>query len=188
MKDQNKEYLFRALGEVGSDLVNMAEKRTAFPNRWRRWGTIAAGLVLVVCLTTLALPYFPKGCGASSESDAGSYARSGDQNEAPAEAADAAGMSEETEEDAIEGADMPAAYGAEPLRFAVDGAVYELQSDAPIPLETPPEDLGSVQGVVSASDWEELLGCTVYAAADGAVYVETAEGYYAALPGPEDAD
>ncbi len=188
MKDRDQEYLFCALGEVGSDLVNRAEKQTAFSDRWRRWGTIAAGLVLVVCLTTLALPYFPVGCGAASESAANGAARSADQNEKTAVAADEAGMPETTADSAEEDAEKPAAYAASPVCFEVDGAAYELRSDEPVPPETPPEDLGSVQGVVTASDWEELLGCTVYTAADGAVYVETAEGYYAASPGPEDAD
>lgn len=182
MKEQQKEDLFRALGEVGSDLVDMAEKRTFAPRRWRRWGSIAAGLAVAVCLTALALPYFPSGCGASSENTE-DYSRSApDENEAAYE-----------EETAAEGRDSAAAYDADAggttespsdaeagIRFAVDGVWYEIAPGLEAPLSGRPEDLGSVRGIVTEADWEELDGCTVYAAGGGsqAVYVQTADGYY----------
>lgn len=61
-----EEKLFRAIGEVGGDLIDMAEKRVFTPSRWRRWGSIAACLAVILCLSTLALPYFPMGCGSSA--------------------------------------------------------------------------------------------------------------------------
>lgn len=62
----NAEKLFSALGDVGEDLLQMAEQRR-FVNPWRRWGVLAACFALVVSFSVLALPYFPMGCGASSE-------------------------------------------------------------------------------------------------------------------------
>lgn len=61
-----KEDLFQALGEVGDDLLQMAEHKT-FHTPWKKWASLAACLVLVVSLSVLALPYFPMGCGASME-------------------------------------------------------------------------------------------------------------------------
>ena len=61
-----KEDLLRALGDVGEDLLHMAEHKK-FYNQWKRWASIAACLALVVSLSVLALPYFPMGCGSSAE-------------------------------------------------------------------------------------------------------------------------
>lgn len=65
----NEERLFEALGDVGDDLLVMAENKK-FVSPWRKWGQTAAILAVVVCLGVLALPYFPIGCGSSSESAA----------------------------------------------------------------------------------------------------------------------
>ena len=62
-----REFLFQALGEVGDDLIHMAETRK-FHNQWKKWVSLAACLVLVVSLSALVLPYFPMGCGSSKES------------------------------------------------------------------------------------------------------------------------
>ncbi len=61
-----KEDLLRALGDVGEDLLHMAEHKK-FHSQWKKWASLAACLVLVVSLSVLALPYFPMGCGASME-------------------------------------------------------------------------------------------------------------------------
>ncbi|MBP3633833.1 MAG: hypothetical protein J6J43_04585 [Oscillospiraceae bacterium] len=63
----NKEQLFEALSDVGDDLLVMAERKH-FASPWRKWGQTAAVLAVVVCLTALALPYFPAGCGAAPKS------------------------------------------------------------------------------------------------------------------------
>ena len=57
-----QEKLFTALADVGDDLLDMAQNKR-FVNPWKRWGKIAACLAVVICLTALALPYFPMGCG-----------------------------------------------------------------------------------------------------------------------------
>ena len=68
MKEEKQERLFRALGDVGSDLIDMAEKQTFAPSHWRKWGSLAACLAVILCLSVLALPYFPKGCGSGKSS------------------------------------------------------------------------------------------------------------------------
>ena len=65
-----KETLFRAIGDVGGDLIHMAETRTFHSSPWRRWGALAACLALVLCVSAIALPYFPRGCGAAPETAA----------------------------------------------------------------------------------------------------------------------
>ena len=65
----NEERLFEVLGDVGDDLIVMAEHKR-FVSPWRKWGQTAAILAVVVCLGVLALPYFPMGCGSASESAA----------------------------------------------------------------------------------------------------------------------
>jgi len=52
-----QEKLFRALGDIGADLVEKAETKTFRPKQWRRWGALAACLALVLCLTAVAVPY-----------------------------------------------------------------------------------------------------------------------------------
>lgn len=60
------EDLIRALGDVGDDLIQLAQsKKTVSP--WKKWVSLAACTVLVISLGMLTLPYFPMGCGASSE-------------------------------------------------------------------------------------------------------------------------
>lgn len=56
--DARRERLFRAIGGVGGDLIDAAEKRSFQPGRWRRYGPVAAALALLVGLGWLTLPYF----------------------------------------------------------------------------------------------------------------------------------
>lgn len=109
-----KEFLFRALGDVGDDLLHMAEHKK-FPNQWKKWVSLAACLVLVVSLSVLVLPYFPMGCGASSESAA-------PEAEAPAATENAA---PEEEEAAAEEAPAEEAPAAEEEAPAEEEAVEE---------------------------------------------------------------
>ena len=67
MKQEEK--LLRALTEVGDDLIARADSCRYGPNPWKRWGSLAASLALVVSLTALALPYLPMGCGSAEKSD-----------------------------------------------------------------------------------------------------------------------
>ena len=59
-----QERLLEALSYIGDDLLWMAE-HSQFANPWKKWGSLAACLALVLSLTVLALPYFPIGCGAA---------------------------------------------------------------------------------------------------------------------------
>lgn len=67
MKQEEK--LLRALGDVGDDLIIRADGCRYGPNPWKRWGSVAASLALVLSLTALALPYFPIGCGSAEKND-----------------------------------------------------------------------------------------------------------------------
>ena len=72
MNNPQNENLFLALGEVGGDLVELAERGTFRPNLWRRWGAVAACMALLIGLASWALPKFSGGAGilngAASES------------------------------------------------------------------------------------------------------------------------
>lgn len=52
-----REKLMDAIGEVGSDLIFRAEKERFAPSALRRWGGLAAALVIVAGLTLAALPW-----------------------------------------------------------------------------------------------------------------------------------
>lgn len=52
-----RETLMDAIGEVGSDLIFRAEKERFAPSALRRWGGLAAALVIVAGLTLAALPW-----------------------------------------------------------------------------------------------------------------------------------
>lgn len=67
--NEKQEKLFRAVGEVGEDLVFFAEV-ARFPNHFRKWLSTAAALALVIGLTVVALPFLPQGCGSMSEAPA----------------------------------------------------------------------------------------------------------------------
>ncbi len=171
-----KEYLFRALNDVGDDLIHMAEHKR-FPNQWRRWLSLAACLALVLSLSVLALPYFPMGCGASGDKSMAPTA------EAPAEAPekeaamDEAAAEEEApaEEAAPEAApeteEAPAATeggGDTPdegvyIWVEVDGVEYEVLHGEPV-LEFADGVLGEVYTTVSDTNLEEFLDAEVWAA------------------------
>ena len=51
-----KEDLLRALGDVGEDLLHMAEHKK-FYNQWKRWASLAACLALVIGLGIWSLPH-----------------------------------------------------------------------------------------------------------------------------------
>lgn len=52
-----REKLMDAIGEVGGDLIFRAEKERFAPSALRRWGGLAAALVIVAGLTLAALPW-----------------------------------------------------------------------------------------------------------------------------------
>lgn len=61
------ERIFRAIGDVGDDLIARADRPAQGQRAWLRWGALAACCVLVVGLAALALPHM--GFGAKSAAD-----------------------------------------------------------------------------------------------------------------------
>lgn len=139
------ERLFQAIGDVDEDLIANAEVRR-FPNRWRQWLSTAAALVLVAGLSLMALTYFPQGCASLPPENA----------EAPMEAAPEEAGTEIIEEETI----------TEPAkarnRLVFNDTYYYSSEQEPIPLDTPPEDLGAELGGVTGSQDTSLIGCKVY--------------------------
>ena len=58
MNGSSDDRLFLAVGEVGADLVDLAENRSFRPGVWRRWGALAACMVLLVGAALTVLPRF----------------------------------------------------------------------------------------------------------------------------------
>lgn len=156
-----EEELFRAIGDVGGDLIDMAEKATFAPSRWRRWGSIAACLVVLAGLTALLLPYVTMG---SSENSTATVleAKPGAAPEEPA-AEDMASVEEDTDSTAeaalktdMDG--MNALASKEQLIFGdVIYYVEALYSD-----EEAQTHLGRYLGTVTDADEEAYIGERVY--------------------------
>lgn len=167
-----REKIFEALTDIGDDLLELARNKR-YINHWKRWGRTAACLALVLCLTALALPYFPIGCGSATEEAALAV------EEAPAAKQEA--VMEEmpaAEEAPAEEALVADKTDTEELKEVVtvwfNDAAYELQSG----VTATPEDLGEQLGEVLSSDGRDLTGCRVYAVLESEdVYVEAPEGY-----------
>ena len=189
-----QEKLFEALADVGDDLVQMAQEKR-YVNHWKRWGRTAACLALVICLTVLALPYLPVGCGAKEEA-AKTEAPAEAPAETPAEAAPAppaerpaaeeAPAESAKEESRNEGAsggyttdEMPPEKLQEAITVWLDGQAYELLRG----VVEQPVDLGEELGAVERSDGRNLKGCRVFAVVESEyVYVEVPEGYLRGIP------
>ena len=169
-----QERILEALNDIGDDLLDMAQNRR-FVNHWKRWGRTAACLALVICLTALALPYFPVGCGSSTETAAPEAAPEApaavEKQEIPMEEAPAEECMPEAEE-------APAADVTEVITVWMGGIGYEIQPG----VREVPEDLGKELGMVEKSDGRPLDGCKVFAALEsGGIYVEVPEGYLLGL-------
>lgn len=156
-----EEELFRAIGDVGGDLIDMAEKATFAPSRWRRWGSIAACLVVLAGLTALLLPYVTMGSGENSTATV-LEAKPGAAPEEPA-AEDMASVEEDTDSTAeaalktdMDG--MNALASKEQLIFGdVIYYVEALYSD-----EEAQTHLGRYLGTVTDADEEAYIGERVY--------------------------
>ena len=190
MKEERQERLFRAIGDVGADLIDMAEKQTFAPSRWRKWGSLAACLAVILCLGVLAMPYFPKGCGSGSKGTAAPGASVTVEDPAAAEPAE-----EEAVETPQEEPGPTEDAAPEPVvrtRFVFRYTYYYLTDQEPSPLDNPPSVLGELLGEVEACDDPSLVGCPVYRylnttefdnhSVNGLtvpqeVWVETEEGY-----------
>ncbi len=196
----NKEDLFRALNDVGEDLIEMAQTKK-FSNPWKKWVPLAACMALTMSLGVLALPYFPMGCGASvkkseeeaptmdcvvEESAAEDHEYQFNAQQAPAEEAPA----EPQEEAGVSAMSEPV------TEFVVCHTRYYVRSV----LEEEPRELGSYLGDINEADKESLLGCPVYEelysaqfsnhAVEGQivtqnVFVKTADGWLYAMTANE---
>lgn len=175
----NGETLFRALSDVGDDLLELAQTKS-FVNPWRRWAKTAACLALVLCLTALVLPSFPRGCGSAK-----------DQSQIPEAAEDVQSPSaspEETNADTAvpeegsgeygSGEKQEAADAAEPVTFRFEEQTYALESG---PLEAP-VTVGEDLGTPESWNGRDLSGCRLYSSEEpDMLYVETPEGIYQAF-------
>ncbi len=195
-----EEKLFRAIGDVGGDLIDMAEKATFAPSRWRRWGSVAACLAVLAGLAALALPYVT-GSGDEDSTEVVLEAKLGaareefaaDTTEAPAEAESAEEESAEAESDGavkagltdkdglIDKDGIDASSSREQLIF--DGVIYyveALYSD-----EEAMTQLGAYLGTVEDADEEAYIGDRIYMKSgsdeqDGLpleIFVMTEEGF-----------
>lgn len=180
-----QERIFEALSGIGDDLLTMAQERR-FPNAWRRWGRTAACIALVLCLTAIALPYFPIGCGSSTEAPASTEEPAA---QAPAEMEGAVKEEAKTEEAAPQEEPKKEEAMADTTQENEENTSevvsvwfrevrYELQSG----VVEQPRDLGEQLGEVHASDGRDLTGCRVFAVLESEdLYVETPEGWMLAI-------
>ncbi len=106
----SSERIFRAIGDVGDDLIARADRPAQRRPAWLRWGALAACCALAVGLAALALPRMGFGANSASPHAAGVAA----QDTAQAESAKAT-----SEEPAEEPAEAP------------DAASWEFAADAP---------------------------------------------------------
>ena len=187
--------MIRALNDIGDDLLHMAAYRT-FPNPWRKWLSTAACIALVICLATVALPYFPIGCGASkSEAPAASQETMEEPATEEAILDEAIPEEEPMEPPMEEPAEEPAADASHDVTgtdmVVYGGTYYYLNYDIVLPGQTP-ANLGEALGVTETANRDDLVGCKVYAvqyatwygnhAVNGVsvpnqIYVETADGF-----------
>ena len=170
-----EEMLFRALTEIGDDLLLMAQQKR-FPNPWKRWGKLAASVALVLCLATFALPYLPMGCGSAGAPKTESVTTTTTEES----------KAEETEEFVKEESAVEESAEMEEDKTELQEVVsvwfmdrrYELQK-GPFPQ---PEKMGEQLGEVKSSDGRDLTGCLIFATdEEHAVYVQTPEGYWYAV-------
>lgn len=188
-----EEKLFRAIGDVGSDLIDMAEKETFPPSRWRRWGSIAACLAVLAGLTALVLPYLTGGISTAdqtadsaapsvmAESTPAETALEGDTETATTDSAEA-DIQEETDLDGIRDRLTPAQQ-KEQLVF--QGVVYYVE--ALYSEDEAQTSLGEPLGTVEDADDEAYVGAAVYAKSgsdvrdtDGLpleIFAETEDGF-----------
>ncbi len=160
MKEERQERLFRAIGDVGADLIDMAEKQTFAPSRWRKWGSLAACLAVILCLGVLAMPYFPKGCGSGSKGTAAPGASV--TTEAPAAAEPAEEEAVETPQEEPGPTEDAAPEPVVRTRFVFRYTYYYFTASEPSSLDNPPSVLGEYLGEIEACDDPSLVGCPVY--------------------------
>lgn len=167
-----QEKLFLALADIGDDLIELAETRRFSNNGWKKWASLAASVVLVLCLGALVLPELPIGCGAgmaAPESAEGSVWE-GYADNMKTEIND--GIIEDSVEEAIPeeapDAEAPPADNGQQI-LVIGGQRYE-----PVEwpeLELSEEDLGEPFDTVTQAYDESLIGCSAYRYEDDLIVV-----------------
>ncbi len=174
----NGETIFRALSDVGDDLLEKARTKK-FVNPWRRWGKTAACLALVLCLTALVLPHFPRGCGSAMKEDAVSQQEAAETVESAEDEVEAPeAKPEETYGEGVNsGIQSDAEEKQEEIRVWFEDRAYVL---TPEPLEEP-VSLGEPLGTPERWEGMDLADCQLYSTEDpNILYVETPDGIYQA--------
>ena len=190
------EELFRAVGQVGDDLIARAEKTPARQaSRWRPLAALAACCVLLVGIAALVLPGW---LGSSKSADTAAPAAAAEENaraysedilvesaapeaefeeyaaaqEAPAmEAPPADAPAEDTAAEEARGGDAKAQAVAPEGDWIVFGGQYYILAPANDPAHPAGEEgdgeaRGAQLGTVDDSSDGALIGCAVYAYPD----------------------
>lgn len=201
------EELFRAVGQVGDDLIARAEKAPARQaSRWRPLAALAACCVLLVGIAALVLPGW---LGSSKSADTAAPAAAAEENaraysedilvesaapeaefeeyaaaqEAPAmEAPPADAPAEDAAAEEARGGDAKAQAVAPEGDWIVFGGQYYILAPANDPAHPAGEGGGEARGAqlgtVDDSSDGALIGCAVYAYPDADCVLVEREGEY----------
>ena len=202
------EELFRAVGQVGDDLIARAEKTPARQaSRWRPLAALAACCVLLVGIAALVLPGW---LGSSKSADTAAPAAAAEENaraysedilvesaapeaefeeyaaaqEAPAmEAPTADAPAEDAAAEEARGSDAKAQAVAPEGDWIVFGGQYYILAPANDPAHPAGEEgdgeaRGARLGTVDDSSDGALIGCAVYAYPDADCVLVEREGEY----------
>lgn len=202
------EELFRAVGQIGDDLIARAEKAPARQaSRWRPLAALAACCVLLVGIAALTLPSW---LGSSKSADTAAPAAAAEENaraysedilvesaapeaefeeyaaaqEAPAmEAPTADAPAEDTAAEEARGSDAKAQAVAPEGDWIVFGGQYYILALANDPAHPAGEGgdgeaRGAQLGTVDDSSDGALIGCAVYAYPDADCVLVEREGEY----------
>lgn len=177
--------IMEALTGIDDDLLALAQKQFSV-HPWKRWAPTAACLALVLCLTAVALPYFPMGCGSSMAPSSETAETAPAEVETPGAAPEDAVMETPTEEQEPAAVEDRVEFEGM-VQVEVCGAVYRLCEQEP--LEDAPDDLGAYLADVTGSGEDSLMGCPAYAvleessasgsaeSAPARIYVQSPDGW-----------
>lgn len=187
------EELFRAVGQIGDDLIARAEKAPARQaSRWRPLAALAACCVLLVGIAALVLPGW---LGSSKSADTAAPAAAAEENaraysedilvESAAPEAEFEEYAAAQEAPAMEAppADAPAEDAAPEGDWIVFGGQYYILAPANDPAHPAGEGgdgeaRGAQLGTVDDSSDGALIGCAVYAYPDADCVLVEREGEY----------
>ena len=153
-REARQELLFRAIGGVGGDLIDTADKKVFPMGFWRRWMPAAACLALLVGLTLWVRPWFLPG----------------EPVEVPAQTAQppAAVQQSPAQQETLQPPQK------EPVRSKVRLTVFETEYYVESYLPADRVEVEAALGIVAASDGGVLDGADVYQA--GETWKENKQG------------